>query len=85
MEPTNNQNSVGPTVAIIIVLAMVILGGIYFWGERSATLKEAYTSGNAEEVARQIETQSISSDTDSIENDLEDTEIEDLDSGLEDL
>jgi hypothetical protein len=30
-----NENSVGPIIATVIILVVIILGGLYFWGERN--------------------------------------------------
>jgi len=89
MEPINpsNENSVGPVIAIIIILAMIILGGLYFWNERSnqpATSNEAL-SGSLEEMTASIEKQSSSDETSSIEADLNNTNVDNLDSELQKL
>ncbi len=89
MEPINpsNENSVGPVIAIIIILAMIILGGLYFWNERSnqpATSNEAL-SGSLEEMTASIEKQSSSDETSSIEVDLNNTNVDNLDSELQSL
>lgn len=67
MPPETNQNSTGPVVAIIIVLAVIILGGLYFWIERGS-------SGRAGSDAESLE---------SIEAELEDTELENIGAELE--
>jgi hypothetical protein len=38
------ESSVGPVIATIIILAVIVLGGLYFWGERS---NNATPSGSA--------------------------------------
>ncbi|MEK7194397.1 MAG: hypothetical protein AAB660_01775 [Patescibacteria group bacterium] len=88
MQP-NNENSVGPVIAIIIVLAMIILGGLYFWGQRNNTsipsTETTATSGNVDEVTASIATQSTSLDSTAIEEDLNNTNVDNLDSGLQTL
>ena len=32
----NHEGSTGPIVGVIIILAIVVLGGLYFWGHRTA-------------------------------------------------
>lgn len=83
MPPTENENSAGPVIAIIIVLAVIILGGLYFWGERGG-LNPAENSGSADETAA-ITTQSSSDDVNAIEEDLTGTEIDSIGSDLENL
>jgi len=87
MEPTPNENSVGPIVAIILVLAMVVFGGVYFLKERKndTTDMEQVSSANVEEITATIQTQSSSDDSASIEEDLSNTNVEDLDNGVGDL
>lgn len=84
MEP-NNENSVGPVVAIIIVLAMIILGGLYFWGERTKDMNSAETTAEVDEITASISSQSSSDDLTSIEEDLNNTNVLDLGSDLESL
>lgn len=83
MPPTEKENSAGPVIAIIIVLAVIILGGLYFWGERDALNNTAESGLNADTAA--ITTQSSSDEVDSIEEDLSDTEVDSIGSELEDL
>lgn len=88
----NNENSAGPVIAIIIVLAMVVLGGVYFWGERQNSLEpstesamNAITESNVEEAASVIESQSTSDDATSIQSDLENTNIDSIGSDLNNI
>ena len=30
-----NEGSAGPVIGIIIILAVIVLGGLYFWGQRT--------------------------------------------------
>jgi len=32
----NPESSVGPVVATIVILAVIVLGGLYFWSQRSS-------------------------------------------------
>ncbi|MBX4198861.1 hypothetical protein KW800_01105 [Candidatus Parcubacteria bacterium] len=74
MQPSN-ENSVGPVVGVIIILAVIVLGGLYFWGTRDnatdgVNQNVATPSGDS---ASAIETQSSSDDTSSIQTDLDNT------------
>lgn len=86
MEP-NNENSVGPVIAIIIVLAMIVLGGLYFWNERSKmnSINDSLPQSTADEVAASIEKQSTSDDTGAIESDLNNTQVDNVDQELQSL
>lgn len=81
----NNENSVGPVVGLIIILAVIILGGLYFWGERNntgATDVTSPTSAQEDVNVSAIESQSSSDETSSIQADLENTNTENLDANL---
>lgn len=87
-EPSNNQpvvnqeSSTGPAIAIVIVLAMIILGGFYFWGERSKST-DTTLEATPEEMISAIETQSTSDESSSIEEDLNNTELDNIDAELQ--
>ncbi|MDP2641921.1 MAG: hypothetical protein Q8P21_01355 [bacterium] len=66
--------SAGPVISVIVILAIIILGGLYFWNQRGATDNGA--------ALDDINTQSESDDTTSIEADLESTDIENLDAEI---
>ena len=69
--------SAGPIIGIIVILGIVILGGLYFWGQRgddAATTESTQTDS--------IDAQSTSDDTSSIEADLDSTDIDNLDAEL---
>jgi len=62
----------GPVIGAIVILAIIILGGLYFWSQRA---------GN-DTVIDEINTQSGSDETSAIEADLDATDIENLDAEL---
>jgi hypothetical protein len=77
-----NESSVGPVIATIIILAVIVLGGLYFWGQRS---NNAPASQNTQPTASDlngINSQSSSDDTSSINADLQNTNTTSLDSQL---
>lgn len=68
-----NKSSIGSIIGIIIIIAIIILGGLYFWGKRieESKLQDDLLMQNAttsEEVAP--ENVSSSDDVNSIEADL---------------
>jgi hypothetical protein len=78
-----NESSVGPVIATIIILAVIVLGGLYFWGQRgdnNGTAPQTPTTSSADLNA--INSQSSSDDTSSIQTDLQNTNTENLDSQL---
>lgn len=76
----SNEGSAGPVIGIIIILAVIVLGGLYFWGQRTneANLEEDNLAAELD----QIENQSSSDEVSSIEADLQATDIESLDAEL---
>lgn len=81
--------SVGAMIGLFIILAVIILGGLYFLGQRMEMLKttntgndQATTTSEVADDLSSIQTQSSSDDTASIEADLNSTQTEGLDSEL---
>lgn len=82
MDTESKAGSVGPIVASVIVLAAIILGAIYFWGQRSNNYADdaAVTAQNDT-----IDIQSSSDDTNSIEADLNNTDTTNIGAELESM
>ena len=83
MEQT--KSSIGSIFGTIIILALIILGALYFWGKRIENTKNAQnlatdTSQPAEAAA--IQSMNGSDDLDSIEADLNSTKTENLSAEL---
>ncbi|MBI1974421.1 MAG: hypothetical protein HYS51_01000 [Candidatus Zambryskibacteria bacterium] len=79
-EQNTNMNqpsgsSSGPIVGIIIILIVIILAGLYFWGQRGSMPNDT-NAENTEVSTESISTQSDSDDAASIENDLNNTDLE---------
>ncbi len=84
----NGEGSIGPVIATIIILAVVVLGGLYFWGQRSTdTTTDIYgnqVSPTAEPTVdtSNIDTQSTSDNPASIQSDLKNTDTNNLGSQI---
>ncbi len=83
----SNEGGVGPIIATVIILAVIILGGFYFWSQRQgadttqpAGLTDVAPVSN--DAVQAIEKQSTSDDTASIEADLKATDTTGLDASL---
>ena len=84
MEP-QNKSSIGSIIGTIIIIAIIILGGLYFWGKRieESKLKQQLIS-DATETTQQtpqnesagIQSISSSDDLNSIESDLNSTNLD---------
>ncbi|MBA3733340.1 hypothetical protein H0W91_03120 [Patescibacteria group bacterium] len=80
-----NKSSIGSIIGIIIIIAVIILGGLYFWGKRieEAKSKEALVSdttaiNNEYNEAAVIKSVSSTDDLNSIESDLNATNLNNL-------
>ena len=80
-----NKSSIGSIIGTIIIIAIIILGGLYFWGKRieESKLKEnlitGFTPGTVDDnTASIITTISTGDDLDSIEADLNATNLDNL-------
>lgn len=84
MEPEQNnvdmgqekKGSAGPMIGVIVVLVIIILGALYFWGQNDDS------DVMIDETLDTITTQSESDETASIEADLNATDVEGVDSEL---
>ena len=79
--------SMSGVVGTIIIIALIILGGLYFWGKRINTQKEASALINQEMQASQeaavIESVSVNDDAASLEAELNATQTSGLGAELE--
>jgi len=80
MNPNDTKVSrpVGPIIGLVIIIAIIFLGGIYFWMTRSNSnySNENSTTGNNETSAIENNVPNNSDDTAAIEKSLNETNIE---------
>ena len=81
----NNKSSIGSIIGTIIIIAIIILGGLYFWGKRieESKLKQNLVTDTVQPTAQQneaniIESTSSSDDLQSIQADLNATNMNNL-------
>ncbi len=74
------KKSVGPLVAVIIILGLIIIGGLYFLKERSAQ-NDYVPVETGDDVTASLQQQGTSDDLNSIETDLNATNLDNLDQG----
>ncbi len=77
MEP--QKKSSGPLIAVIIILALIVIGGLYFLKEKMA--RDTYVPPQEDSVTQELQAQSTSDDLNSIEADLNATDVDNLDQG----
>ena len=75
-----NKSSVGPLIAVIIILALIVVGGLYFLKQR-ANQPVYVPAPQTDSVTTSLNTQSSSDDLNSIEKDLNATDAQNLDQG----
>lgn len=94
-------SSLGPIVGLIVILAIIIMGSLYFWTQKSekvtpstlatdTSATETSTENNTatftpDSQTQTLQTQSSSVDTTSIESDLNATDFQNIDSGVNQL
>jgi len=88
----NEERSVGPAIGIIVIIAVIVLGGLYFWGQRAEKQKavptptqtETTTAGQTSDTIQfnqelqTMQTQGTTDDTSSIQADLNATNLDTL-------
>ncbi|OHA98385.1 MAG: hypothetical protein A3E02_01895 [Candidatus Zambryskibacteria bacterium RIFCSPHIGHO2_12_FULL_38_34] len=82
MPPINtglNKKPLGPLVAVIIILSLIIIGGLYFLKERAS--QKVYPPTTSDSMTKSLNQQSSSDDLNSIEADLNATDVNNLDQG----
>lgn len=96
-QPQNPINTIPPQapdkastsgiIGTIIIIALIILGGLYFWGKRINTQREAREVLQQEQQSEQetaaIESVSNSDDTATLQAELDATQTSNLDAELQ--
>ena len=88
MEPTTESGSrkpMGPIIGSIIIVLLIVLGGLYFWGERLNREEMLNQQTAPDAVVDDLKTQGTSDKVSSIEADVSATNLDDLDAGLKDI
>jgi hypothetical protein len=88
--PTQEERNLGPAIGVIVIIALIVLGGLYFWGQRIDRKSPAPMEANSMQdmPAAQLETpgadlgsleaQGTSDDITSISADIEATNLSEL-------
>ena len=80
---SQNKSGIGSIIATIIIIALIILGGLYFWGKRveESKMKQDLVTGS-DQMTPGDETANVnnasSDDLNSIEADLNATNMDNL-------
>lgn len=95
MTPEPKKTSVGPVIGIIIIIVILVLGGLYFWGQNlsnnadyefpeiETTTQQTTLSNDSDPQVQSLESQSSSDELSDIEADLEATNFDSMGSELD--
>lgn len=82
--PQTDDKSIGPVVGIIVIIALIVLGGLYFWSQRIEVRNEMeaqnveQSSDSNVQPSEEFGEQGSSDDVSSIEADLNATDVSSL-------
>ena len=84
--PASKSGTVGPIIGIIIIIAVLVLGALYYWGTRLNPGTNADEIANMPDQTLDNLMQTDASDgLTSIDSDLNSTDLNNLDSELSDI
>lgn len=81
MPVQTGKKSAGPLIAVIIILALIIVGGLYFLKERSSQDVFVPVVEEGDTITESLSQQGSSDELESIEADLNATNLDNLDQG----
>jgi len=81
MQSGENKKSMGPLIAVIIILALIIVGGLYFLKTRSSQNMYVPEPVVEDSITASLNQQGTTDDLSSIEADLNTTNLNNLDQG----
>lgn len=85
-QATANKSS-GPVIGIVIIVVVLVLGGLYFWGERIVNEQPTPEEiiGAPDQTLENLNMQGTSDEINAIESDLNATNLQNLDSEVRDI
>jgi len=75
------KKSIGPLIAVIIILALIIIGSLYFLKERASKNSYVPMTEQEDNITASLKQQSATDDLNSIEADLNAENFNNLDQG----
>jgi len=79
------KSSVGPLIAVIIILALIVIGGLYFLNERASQTPYVPPTEQSDAVTESLNQQGESDELNSIESDLNATDLDSIDEGAAEI
>lgn len=77
----SEKKSVGPLIAVVVILALIIIAGLYFLKQRSEQPVYMPPTEQTDAITESLKQQDTSDDLNSIESDLKATDIDNIDQG----
>ena len=81
MPGSPEKKSMGPLIAVIVILALIIIGGLYFLKARSSQNAYVPVETTEDSVTASLNQQGTTDNLSSIEADLNTTNLDNLDQG----
>ncbi|MBX4200070.1 TrbC/VirB2 family protein [Candidatus Parcubacteria bacterium] len=75
MPAPHHESSWGPIAATVIILAVIILGGLYFWGQRNSTAPTPDSNSSSVNQSSPLNSTSIQTDLNNTDTNNLDAEI----------
>lgn len=77
MDNQTQTSSTGPAIGIILIIAIIVIGGLYFWSQREKN-NSVENGTQQDQTTQELQKQSSSDDVNSIEADLQATNLNNL-------
>jgi hypothetical protein len=75
------KKSYGALIAVIVILLVIVVGGLYFLGQRMSQTPYTLPTDNSDSITASQKSQGTSDDLQSIQADLNATDFNNLDQG----
>lgn len=89
MSDNNKEKPVGPIVGAAIIVAILMIGGVYFWGTLSSRDSQNMTGAEIlsqeDKALKDLQKQGSSDSISDIEKDLNNTDINNIDRELQNI
>lgn len=81
-KPTKKDSNIGPIIGSVIIIVLIILGGLYFWGY-IINKQQVNAPTTEESEVEEVKTEEIADpDVAEINNELNSTNVDEIDSEL---
>lgn len=85
----SDKKTIGPLVGVVIIILVLVLGGLYYWGQKinteDQTVSPETITGADDPLLAELNQQSDADTTAAIETDLNATDLSNIDTELENI